>query len=98
MAVILLMTLLVPVVVWIAVRLENGLDSWDRAAAVRDQPSPGETNGTSAPEQTRPEMRAEMGAERERIAAFGRLGGGLRQAAYWHWWGRSISALSAGRR
>jgi heme exporter protein D len=54
MAVILLMTLLVPVVVWIAVCLENILDRWDRAAAVRDQPSPGETNGTSAPEQTRP--------------------------------------------
>lgn len=52
MAVILLMTLLVPVVVWIAVRLENSLDRWDSAAAVRDQPSPGETNGTSAPEQT----------------------------------------------
>jgi hypothetical protein len=54
MAVILLMTLLVPVVVWIAVRLENSLDRWDGATALRDQPSPGETNGTSAPEQTRP--------------------------------------------
>jgi hypothetical protein len=49
MAVILLMSLLVPVVVWIAVRLENGLDRWDKAAAVQDQPSSGESDGTSAP-------------------------------------------------
>lgn len=52
MAVILLMTLLVPVVVWIAVRLENRLDRWDSAAAVRDQPASGESDGTPAPEQT----------------------------------------------
>ena len=49
MAVILLMSLLVPVVVWITVRLENGLDRWDKAAAVQDQPSPGESDGTTAP-------------------------------------------------
>ncbi|MCW2891687.1 MAG: hypothetical protein QOH87_3522 [Trebonia sp.] len=49
MAVILLMSLLVPVVVWIAVRLENGLDRWDKADAVQDQPSSGESDGTSAP-------------------------------------------------
>jgi hypothetical protein len=55
-AVILLMTLLVPVVVWIAVRLENSLDRenslnrWDRAAPVPEQPSPGESDGTSEPE------------------------------------------------
>jgi hypothetical protein len=52
-AVILLMTLLVPVVVWIAVRLENSLDRWDRAAPVPEQPSPGESDGTSEPEQKR---------------------------------------------
>jgi hypothetical protein len=49
-AVILLMTLLVPVVVWIAVRLESSLDAWDRAAAVPEQPSSGENNGTPEPE------------------------------------------------
>jgi hypothetical protein len=53
MALILLMTLLVPVVVWIAVRLENGLDSWDRAATLPEQASPGESDGTSEPEQKR---------------------------------------------
>lgn len=41
---ILLMTLLVPVVVWIAVRLESSLDRWDRAAAVPEQPSTGESD------------------------------------------------------
>jgi hypothetical protein len=50
MALILLMTLLVPVVVWIAVRLENGLDRWDGAATVPEQPSSGESDGTSEPE------------------------------------------------
>jgi hypothetical protein len=50
-AVILLMTLLVPVVVWVAVRLETSLDRWDRAARVPEQPSPGESDGTSEPEQ-----------------------------------------------
>jgi hypothetical protein len=52
-AVILLMTLLVPVVVWIAVRLESSLDKWDRAAAVPEQPSSSESDGTSEPEQKR---------------------------------------------
>jgi hypothetical protein len=52
-AVILLMTLLVPVVVWIAVRLESSLDEWDRAAAVPEQPSSGESDGSSEPEQKR---------------------------------------------
>jgi hypothetical protein len=52
MAVILLMTLLVPAVVWIAVRLEIRLDRQDGAAALPDQPSSGESDGTSAPEQT----------------------------------------------
>jgi hypothetical protein len=52
-AVILLMTLLVPVVVWIAVRLESSLDKWDRAAAVPELPSSGESDGTSEPEQKR---------------------------------------------
>ena len=42
MATIALMTLLVPVVVWLAVRLENSLDRWDSAAAAPDQPAPGE--------------------------------------------------------
>lgn len=46
-AVILLMTLLVPVVVWIAVRLESALDTWDRAGAVPEQTPPGESDGTS---------------------------------------------------
>ena len=54
MAAILLMTLLVPVVVWIAVRLEHGLDRWDSAAAVLDQPPPGESDETPVPEQARP--------------------------------------------
>jgi hypothetical protein len=54
MAAILLMTLLVPVVVWIAVRMEYGLDRWDRATAITDQPSPGESDETPLPEQTRP--------------------------------------------
>jgi hypothetical protein len=49
---ILLMSLLVPVVVWIAVRLESGLDRWDRAAPVPEQPSPGESDGISEPEGT----------------------------------------------
>ena len=53
MAAILLMTLLVPVVVWIAVRLEHGLDRWD-SAAVLDQPPPGESDETPVPEQARP--------------------------------------------
>jgi hypothetical protein len=47
------MTLLVPVVVWIAVRLESSLDKWDRAAAVPELPSSGESDGTSEPEQKR---------------------------------------------
>ena len=51
MAVILLMTLLVPVVVWIAVRLESSLDAGDSAAAVPEQASSGENDGTSEPEQ-----------------------------------------------
>jgi hypothetical protein len=42
MATIALMTLLVPVVVWLAVRLENSMDRWDSAAAAPDQPAPGE--------------------------------------------------------
>lgn len=54
MAAILLMTLLVPVVVWIAVRLEHGLDRWDSTAAVLDQPPPGESDETPVPEQARP--------------------------------------------
>jgi hypothetical protein len=49
---ILLMTLLVPVVVWIAVRLESSLDRWDRAATVPEQPSTGESDGTSEREGT----------------------------------------------
>jgi hypothetical protein len=50
MAAFLLMALLVPVVVWIAVRLENSLDGWDSAAAVPDQPSRGETDETPVSE------------------------------------------------
>ena len=53
MAAILLMTLLVPVVVWIAVRLEYGLDRWD-SAAVLDQPPPAESDEAPVPEQARP--------------------------------------------
>jgi hypothetical protein len=49
---ILLMSLLVPVVVWIAVRLESSLDRWDRAAPVPEQPSAGESDGISEPEGT----------------------------------------------
>ena len=47
MATIALMSLLVPVVVWIAVRLENRLDLFD-AAAVPDQPPPGEADEAAA--------------------------------------------------
>jgi hypothetical protein len=48
MATIALMTLLVPVVVWLAVRLENSLDRWDSAAAAPDQPAPGEAGEAAA--------------------------------------------------
>jgi hypothetical protein len=38
-----------------------------------------------------------MGAERERIAGFGKLRDGPPHAGYWHRWGRSILVPSAGR-
>jgi hypothetical protein len=54
MGVIVLMALLVPVLVWIAVRLENSMDRWDGAAGVPDQPAPGESDGSSGLERSRP--------------------------------------------
>jgi hypothetical protein len=51
MAAIVLMALLVPVVVWIAVRLETSLDQRDSAATVADQPSSGESDETLVPVQ-----------------------------------------------
>jgi len=53
MAAIVLMALLVPVVVWIAVRLESSLDGWDNsAAAVPEQLSSGESEEIPAPLQS----------------------------------------------